>query len=1492
MNETHNTDLEARVKAVWRREQLLRFAEGALVFLRWGLLMFLAAGLVDWWIKIPAPGRVVMLLAVLGIPFYKAWHAGWKHLRPFNATRTALQIEENSGGMESLLVTALQLKDTTRRHGTSDALCDLTCRKAEESAEEIEPKEAVRFQSLRRPAVTALIVVLFFGILAATNGPLLVAGLGRIFAPWLTISYPTRTQLELVDGDLVVQEGKPVRIVARVSGVVPRKAKIALRTGKGKPRIRKLVIANGECEYMIETAFRGFEYRLSAGDARSPWHAVQVINSPNIEHAEVKLQFPEYTGRAAETVEALTFTVPETTKVDWTLTLDRAVREAAVNLAGQDPITMNISEDGLTVKFEQVASESLAYGFSWVEREHGFSFTSPNNYLQVAPDRPPRVELTSPKRNIYATLGRRLDLAFRGRDDHGIAQSVVAYRVDKTEEEKVSFTPENPIDGTEQKVNWDYRSVLTNIVVGQTVTFAVELADSYPGDKGPHRARSEARRVQFMSMADYLAQVEKQKKRLLSRLRTIYREERKVHEVVMRLDRSDPVFIQTCQLEAVRQDLVRERVDKLAGRMHDLTEDLAANSVTNKSLTASLVQLRSDLQRISASHISEAANALRALASESGEGNGSNGSAKAHAEHMVNSSARELGLLVLQLGFEDAADVMAREMHSAAQTQASLRLHTIMREGDKAELAAAQDRLGKWLSRLFAASPKERESTIDDALIEFTLTRLVKQMVNGGIDKRIEKAAALIREGGSGEAAKLQSGVVAVLLKAEFRLRVGAEREALAKAMTLFNLQSEAQEKLRLEITALDDKTFTERHAELAKAQAALHRNLQLLLMPAVPAGRIRLFDDVAPKPPPVAGLLGAVDDATTKAATHIEKGDREAAAKAQSEAESSFASLVDLTRKRIAAMTQAVRIDRMIYTAKETDERIGRFGERQVSLLEKTEDAEADETKSEYLADQQAALADAIDELGVEIANGIKNSVTPSENSLSLPVRINEASRMMRKAIPFLRENKPGKAIEHQVAAVSALTAAQALLAEHGQNIASYSALLSSTKEALVPSPYVGEIEEEQRDMLALTRKTKPDDMPALALPQRNLIHAVDAILVALDPVAHMVESGTVMLFAKADMDAAGEALASKDSIEALDAQEYIVETLEELRGQLELLGPQYLYLLEVVEALHETIQEGILVREAQRRLREKTSLAGADAAGLAEEQGALNARVEAYSKLINEVTGLEAFASSLVHMSEAERMLKSGDGGAATDEMAQVQENLVEDTSILLSLMELLGLVLRPPMPEEEFSGEVVLLKKVLVMASQQKNMYRDCYAGKPDTVKDYEPKLREFEKACGPFIEIAKEHKNPVLEDESETPKPIPPANLHLKLVAARDHLGKAAASCKASDRAKSLASQKKASESLRHFVCEYALKFVTVPGVAPGGDPAPNDVFNESEDMFELFMPGAVTGKKPPDGKLEWEVLGKRDRAALNENFARELPLEYRAILKNYYERLAR
>ena len=243
---------------------------------------------------------------------------------------------------------------------------------------------------------------------------------------------------------------------------------------------------------------------------------------------------------------------------------------------------------------------------------------------------------------------------------------------------------------------------------------------------------------------------------------------------------------------------------------------------------------------------------------------------------------------------------------------------------------------------------------------------------------------------------------------------------------------------------------------------------------------------------------------------------------------------------------------------------------------------------------------------------------------------------------------------------------------------------------------------------------------------------------------------------------------------------------------------------------------------------------------------------------------------------------------------QLEQAEEALEAETGTLLTLMKRLHVLL----VDHKWPGyvppeEVVFAREVLRMAAQQKHVYRESYAAEANKIPGYEAKLREFEKACDPFIERAKEHKNPVPKNKRkvETPESIPPANLHLKLVDAKDHLGKAAAAAKVSDRAKALASQQKAVESLRHLICEYALKFA-VEAPPLGESDAISPVYIEKDDIFQLFVPGVLTGKRPPDGRLEWEVLAKRDRAALNENFARELPLEFRAILKDYYERLTK
>ncbi len=132
-------NLNSRVKTVWQRSQKLHVIGGLLSFCRWGIMLCGAAVLLDWLIDLPAPARVALLLVILAVAIYQAWCNGWRKVRRFDAARAAAQIEDQHGGLESLLVTAVEFRESKMAPGTSEALQEVTCRLAEEAIADVQP---------------------------------------------------------------------------------------------------------------------------------------------------------------------------------------------------------------------------------------------------------------------------------------------------------------------------------------------------------------------------------------------------------------------------------------------------------------------------------------------------------------------------------------------------------------------------------------------------------------------------------------------------------------------------------------------------------------------------------------------------------------------------------------------------------------------------------------------------------------------------------------------------------------------------------------------------------------------------------------------------------------------------------------------------------------------------------------------------------------------------------------------------------------------------------------------------------------------------------------------------------------------------------------------------------------------------------------------------------------------------------------------------------
>jgi len=572
--------LDARIRAVWLREQKLHLLGGLLVLCRWAVPLFLVSVLIDWLTYMPAAGRAVMLLVVVGVSLYRAWVNGWRHLRPFNAVRTALKLESQHGDLKSLLVSALQLRSDTGSGAVSAPLRDHTCRLAEQAAASLRPEQAVPYRALLHPGMVALIAAGLIAVFALVNGSFLTAGLARIFTPWVVIEYPTNTQITLVQSELIVKEGDHAVIEALIGGVVPEQASIYVKTGEGRARAIGLDITDGRCAYTIDSASRDFTYRIKAGDDRTAWQTVRVVPSPRLETVQVELDYPEYLQRENDAIEALTLTVPEGTTVQWQLTLDRPLSAAQLLRDGRPALPLDVGGDGRTVRFSQEVLASQGYNFLWVEKENGYRFTSPRYYLQVASDQAPRVELTSPSANMIAMLGRPLQLAVRAQDDHAIDTTAVLYRVNQRED-KTHRLAQPVLSGQgEQTIDWDYRAVLPDLAIGDTVSFSVRVSDRYPGEQGPHVVRTETRRITFLSKEQYLEQIEKQKDRLLSRVQTLYRQQRSAHVTVLELAPTAEGYQQACQLEAIRQEMVRDQLKEIASQMQALLDDLAANNVS------------------------------------------------------------------------------------------------------------------------------------------------------------------------------------------------------------------------------------------------------------------------------------------------------------------------------------------------------------------------------------------------------------------------------------------------------------------------------------------------------------------------------------------------------------------------------------------------------------------------------------------------------------------------------------------------------------------------------------------------------------------------------------------------------------------------------------------------------------------------------------------------------------------------------------------------
>lgn len=1457
--ETPSSTLNERLESVWKRNQIKHVYSALMAFVVWAIPIFLLGVLIDRFAYLPPLARILVLIFLFGVSIYNAWKSGGKFLHRYDAIRSARQIEGHHTVLDSLLTTAVQYRDQGATPGTSTSLWQASLRNAEQAMREIQPSNIVSYGALRRPLQISGIMLLVIAAMAFINGPFLAAGFARIFNPWSNVAYPTKTLIGIDHHKLLVKEGDSAKIEVKLSGSVPENARLELVTGGGKPKEIVLEIRGNKAAYSIASASRDFKYRIKAGDARSDWHDVRVVPAPRIIQAQLSLQYPEYQKRPMETVEALTLTVPEGTKVKWQLTLDQPIEKAQLHRDGVASLDLEVRNDGRQVLVEESVIASRGYHFSWVEKKHAFSFESPRYFLQVSADAAPRIEYITPSSNVFAMLDRQLDFAVRAQDDHGIAVTNITYRVNLRPEKTVTLaTPIRSTEG-EQRVDWDYRKEIPDLQIGDSVSFIIEIADNYPGAEGAHRVRTDTRRITFLSRDDYLAQINAKMDRLLTRVRAIYRQERAAHLLVRELDPAQDSFTQTCQLEAIRQEMMREQLNLAAAETRLLLADLAANNITADASNASLKQLADSMESVAEKSIAQAATILRGQAGAQQK----KSTDLITADVTVNQAARELATIVMQRGIDASREVFALETQMLSREQSSLRarglVSTLDAEG-RERLAKHQEELAAWtnelLEKIQATMRYEKRP-----LYVLHLTRRMTDLRKSNALAQMKQAASLIRSGDTIKAAQEQAAAIKALLTAEFSVRTGAEYNAITNASkTLATLLAD-QSQLRADCESKNiDAAITTR-------QQIIHDTLLKLTLPEIPTPRTRLYQETPPQASAIDALRLTAEAATSESIDWLKSNKREDAIAAQRKAEIALTELNQQVAK--AAIDISMRtegISTLVSAAVKRLSSITDIETRQVQLLEQCEEAALDEKPTKPLAENQQRLATDLH----LFKNDLLDEGDSNKDIAALVNQVDAIAKLMASAAAAMDANKGEDALDPIEKSADAITTLKTMIEAQSKRVALLQEIFGFQRAVGSASLTMLDLIATQNELITATEDAEEEELEKLLPTFNNLLQCITDVAPIFDLVAKRVDVGSALLFAGSDMEDAIAAIEDGDADDALDAQEVATESLAKVQGLIQSVCEQHGYLAEILEFLNVSLADISLIESGQQQLRLALEAAPDKIAPkTAQRQEELQKAAATVANALLKTTGSQDFSAASSSMADAAKALKTNDANAALNSMTQSEAALRAHSERIVIIMTVLhGLSSIEVLPTSP--PELPELIEILALASDQKTLQRKLLFNEIDLTK-FAPFQQKLDARYAKYT-------------QKETPISL--------LVSAQQFAAQAATS---STREQALLALTSNEDAMRHFIIAQSVRLNTVvPPAAASSDPVLTEA--ETDDLttsdVASMVSDFVSGELPKNKRSEWETLGTRNRAALNQNFARELPLEFRGMLKNYYEKVAK
>ena len=509
--------IEQQLLQAWQQERRFVHVRGLCRSVIWLVLLVFLGLLVDWGVlfKTRMPVVVSVVLGIIGLGTM-AWviRREWlRHLRPFNATRVALEVEAKHPELMSALSSYTQIDSMSSSSQASPELLEAMRDFAVQTARKLSFTDIIDFSQLRKLAIYASVALLIAGAMSIQWSEHLGAMARRVTGQ--SAEYPIRTKLVEISGDLTVAQGNPVDLVVKAGGVIPGSAVLHVRPegeSGGWTEMPMDKLANGfTFRRQLNSPDRDLEYFITMGDYRSEEFRVSVVTAPRITQAQVYLKFPAYLKREPTISDQLNQEVPEGSRIRWQLQTDKPVDKLAV-IHGDERLEAEVAESGTEVTFELPADRNFTYTFEWTEATSGeaFTFEDVQYSVKATKDILPRITFEGRPPQGIATVNKSADITWQAKDDHGLAEIFLVYTLttpgqsETPEPGRIRIKDPQGRSNAGDTYSWALAQEIPKLKPGVEISYYLETADLKPADSDERMARSPVKQLAIDSKDDYV----------------------------------------------------------------------------------------------------------------------------------------------------------------------------------------------------------------------------------------------------------------------------------------------------------------------------------------------------------------------------------------------------------------------------------------------------------------------------------------------------------------------------------------------------------------------------------------------------------------------------------------------------------------------------------------------------------------------------------------------------------------------------------------------------------------------------------------------------------------------------------------------------------------------------------------------------------------------------------------------------------------------------